>query len=80
VYLSVNAVASIAIALYPFLPQSAEKIWGQLGLPGKVTDKTWKEISEILIKPSHKLGEISPLFAKVEDADIKKRKEKFEAK
>jgi methionyl-tRNA synthetase len=62
------------------LPQSAEKIWGQLGLPGKVTDKTWKEISEILIKPSHKLGEISPLFAKVEDADIKKRKEKFEAK
>ena len=80
VYLSVNAVASIAIALYPFLPQSAEKIWGQLGLVGKVTDRTWKEISELLIKPSHKLGDVLPLFAKVEDADIKKRKEKFDSK
>jgi methionyl-tRNA synthetase len=77
VYLSVNAVCSIAIALYPFLPKSAEKIWQQLGLSGKITDKQWSDISEISIKMSHRLGEISPLFARVEDADIKKHKEKF---
>ena len=77
VYLSVNAVGSIAIALYPFLPTSSEKIWGQLGLSGKIMDKSWNSISELMLKPSHKLGDVSPLFAKVEDADIKKRKEKF---
>jgi methionyl-tRNA synthetase len=77
VYLSVNAVGSIAIALYPFLPSSAEKIWSQLGLSGKITERQWKTISEMLITPSHKLGDVSPLFVKVEDADIKKRKEKF---
>ncbi len=80
VYLSVNAVRSISIALYPFLPKSAEKIWQQLGLSGKVTDNKWKYISEISLKPSHKLGDITPLFARVEEEDIKKRKEKFEAK
>jgi methionyl-tRNA synthetase len=77
VYLSVNAVGSIAIALYPFLPTSSEKIWGQLGLSGKITDKSWNSISELMLKPSHKLGDVSPLFAKVEEDDIKKRKEKF---
>lgn len=77
VYLSVNAVCSIAIGLYPFLPQSAEKIWQQLGLSGKITDKSWVSVSEISLKPSHQLGQITPLFAKVEDADIKKHKEKF---
>ncbi|MFY9301094.1 MAG: methionine--tRNA ligase [Candidatus Nitrosotenuis sp.] len=80
VYLSVNAVRSISVALYPFLPKSAEKIWQQLGLSGKVTDNAWQSISEILVKPEQKLGEISPLFARVEEADIKKHKEKFEAK
>lgn len=77
VYLSANAVASISVALYPFLPSSAEKIWKQLGLSGKIAEKSWDSISELMLKPSHKIGEISPLFAKVEDEDIKKRKEKF---
>ncbi|MGQ0772362.1 MAG: class I tRNA ligase family protein, partial [Nitrososphaerota archaeon] len=80
VYLSVNAVCSIAVALYPFLPQSAEKIWRQLGLPGEAKNTPWKSISEISLKPLHKLGDVSPIFAKVEDADIKKHKEKFETK
>jgi methionyl-tRNA synthetase len=80
VYMSVNAVRSISIALYPFLPKSSEKIWQQLGLSGKVTDNQWGSISEVSVKPSHKLGDISPLFTRVEDEDIKKRKEKFETK
>lgn len=80
VFLSVNAVHSIAIALHPFLPKSAEKIWQQIGLSGKVAEKQWREISEVLVKPSHKLGDIAPVFAKIEEEDIKKRKEKFETK
>ncbi|HXG73427.1 MAG TPA: methionine--tRNA ligase [Candidatus Nitrosotenuis sp.] len=77
VYLSVNAVCSISVALYPFLPTSAEKIWKQLGMSDKITKHSWSSISDLKIKPSHRLGDVSPLFARVEDADIKKYKEKF---
>jgi methionyl-tRNA synthetase len=80
VYYSINAVCAISIAMCPFLPASAQKIWSQLGMPGKAAEKSWNSVSELTIKESHELGDVSPLFAKVEDADIKKRKEKFETK
>ena len=79
-FLTANAVYSIAIALQPFLPKSAQKIWEQLGMNGKVSDKHWNSISGLELKSGHVLGEITPIFARIEDADIKKRKEKFETK
>jgi methionyl-tRNA synthetase len=80
VFLAANAVYSISITLCPFLPKSAQKIWEQIGMGGNAKDKPWKAISEIELQSGHKLGEITPIFARVEDADIKKRKEKFETK
>ena len=77
VFLSVNAVRSMAIALYPFIPESAQKIWSQLGLPDNVSEQKWDSISEITIKNEHSLGAPSPLFAKVEPSDIKIHKEKL---
>ncbi|HEU04431.1 MAG TPA: methionine--tRNA ligase [Nitrosopumilus sp.] len=77
VYLSVNAARSIAIACYPFMPKSAQKIWLQLGLDGNVSEQSWDSISEILIQANHQLGTPSPLFAKVEESDIKNYKQKL---
>jgi len=77
VYLSVNAARSIAIACYPFMPKSAQKIWLQLGLDGNVSEQSWDSISEISIKANHQLGTPSPLFAKVEESDIKNHKQKL---
>jgi methionyl-tRNA synthetase len=77
VYLSVNAVHSLAIALYPFIPESAQKIWSQLGLDGKVSEQKWDSISELSIEEGHTLGTPTPLFEKVEESDIKKQKEKL---
>ncbi|HII04331.1 MAG TPA: hypothetical protein HA350_06065, partial [Candidatus Nitrosotenuis sp.] len=51
-----------------------------LGMNGKVSDKHWNSISGLELKSGHVLGEIIPIFARIEDADIKKRKEKFETK
>ena len=50
VYLSVNAARSLAIALFPFLPESAQKIWVQLGLDGKVNDCVWSDLSLLGIR------------------------------
>lgn len=75
VYLSVNAVRSLAIALYPFIPESAQKIWSQLGLEGNVSEQRWDSISEITIQSGHDLGTPTPLFNRVEESDIKNHKE-----
>ncbi|HET6517120.1 MAG TPA: methionine--tRNA ligase [Nitrosopumilaceae archaeon] len=77
VYLSVNAARSLAIACFPFMPKSAQKIWSQLGLEGNVSDQSWDSISDISIHANHQLGNSSPLFAKVEEDDIKIHKQKL---
>jgi len=74
VFLSVNAARSMAIALFPFIPESSQKIWEQLGFTGKVNDNSWDSISDIGVKPGHCLGDITPLFVKVEEEDIAKYK------
>ena len=80
VFLSVNAVRSLAIAIYPFLPKSSQKIWGQLGLDGNISDKSFEEISDLAIKNGHKIGKIEPLFAKIEESIIEEQKSKLGSK
>ena len=79
IYLSVNAVRSIAIALFPFLPESSEKIWMQLNLAGKVSEQKWSSLSDLAVSANHKIGVSSPLFKKVEVTDIEKHKAKLGA-
>jgi methionyl-tRNA synthetase len=74
VFLSVNAVRSLAIAIFSFMPESAQKIWNQLGLDGTVNERSWSDMSILGISSGHVLGDASPLFAKVEESDIEKRK------
>ena len=77
VYLSVNAARSMSIALFPFIPEAAQKIWTQLGLEGKVNENKWNSLSSLEIRPGHNLGEVSPLFSKVESEDIEKYKKQL---
>jgi len=77
VFLSVNAVRSLAISLYSFLPESAEKIWKQLGISEELTKQSWDSMSELEIKPNHQLGSSSPIFEKVENSDIQEHKKKL---
>ncbi len=77
VYMSVNAVRSMAIALCPFLPSSAQKIWDQLGLDGTVSEQGWDAISKFGVLEGHKIGDPTPIFAKVDADDIKEYKKKF---
>jgi len=79
IYLSVNAVRSIAIALFPFLPESSEKIWTQLNLTGKASEQKWNSMSDLAVSADHKIGVSSPIFKKVEATDIEKHKAKLGA-
>ena len=77
VFLSVNAVRSLAVSIYPFMPDSSQKIWTQLGLEGNVSAQMFDQISSITIKQGHKLGSVSPLFEKVEESVIEEQKSKL---
>jgi methionyl-tRNA synthetase len=65
-YVSANAVQSLAIILEPFIPNSAERIWDQLGLDNNVHNQNWSRASRIDMSAHHKIGEIQPLFQKIE--------------
>jgi len=70
-------VRSLAIAIYPFMPDSSQKIWVQLGLEGSVSAQMFDQISNITLNQGHKLGSVSPLFEKVEESVIDEQKSKL---
>jgi methionyl-tRNA synthetase len=77
IYLSVNAVRSLAIAIHSFLPKASQQIWLQAGMDGNVSEINWNETSKISLKPGHKIGKVEPLFAKIEPSVIDEQKTKL---
>jgi methionyl-tRNA synthetase len=63
-YLGANLVRSLAILLEPFIPGSAERIWGFLNLPGSVHGQKWGSAAELSVKAGHSIGRPKPLFKK----------------
>jgi methionyl-tRNA synthetase len=76
-FISINAVRSLSILLAPFIPLSAEKVWEQMSLEGNVHEQNWKTIGSILLNPGHKLGDIEPIFKKLDTDKIKEQENKL---
>ena len=80
VYVSVNAVRSLAVLLEPFIPFSCEKIWAQLklGSGGGVHQQGWESAKDIKAIPAgHELGKVEPIFRKIEAKEIEQWKNKL---
>jgi methionyl-tRNA synthetase len=79
VYVSVNAVRSLAVLLEPFIPFSCEKIWSQLKLgSGSVHQQVWESAKDIRAIPAgHELGKVEPIFRKIEAKEIEQWKNKL---
>lgn len=69
-FISANGVHSLGILLAPFIPKSAERIWSQLAMEGQVHNQGWDLASEIAVPANHKIGDIRPLFEKIEKSRI----------
>jgi len=76
-FVSINAVRSLSILLEPFIPFSAEKIWQQISLEGNVHEQKWNAIGAITLKAGHILGNIQPLYKKVDEVKIKEQVNKL---
>jgi methionyl-tRNA synthetase len=78
IYLSVNAVRTLAILLEPYIPFSAEKIWQQLNQPGSIHQQNWDSASQLLIESGHPINQPTTLFKKIEDETIQKQRKKLQ--
>jgi len=77
-YLSANAVRTLAILLEPYIPFSTESLWQQLNLEDSVHKQNWDSASELKILSRHQINQPKVLFKKIQDEDIKKEKEKLQ--
>ena len=77
-WISTNAVRSIAILLFPFIPLSAQKIWKQLAIPEDLAVQDWYSASEFRVPQSHNIGDdIIPIFKRIERVEIENKKAAF---
>lgn len=73
-FLSINAVKTIAILLDPYFSFSLEKLWRQLNIKNS---RSWNLASIIDVNPSHKISKPEILFKKLEYKEIQKQKDKL---
>ncbi len=66
-YVCSNIVGTLSVLMEPFMPHSAEETRKMLGLTKK---PGWDKAGEPLLKGGHRLGEIKPLYPKIEDEEI----------
>jgi methionyl-tRNA synthetase len=66
-YTAAESLRIICAWLYPVMPESARKIWAQLGMPegiehARVADLHWGRL-----KAKQKVGDVTPVFPRVEE-------------
>ncbi len=66
--------------LAPVLPESVEKIWAQLGMSGKPEDLRFDTLDWGQIPEGQKIGEISPVFPRIEVKEATERMRVLEEK
>jgi methionyl-tRNA synthetase len=65
-YTAAEALRIATALLGPVLPQSAPKIWAQLGLPGPLDDIRFESLSWGQLPAGQKIGEIAAVFPRIE--------------
>ncbi|HUS04926.1 MAG TPA: methionine--tRNA ligase [Bryobacteraceae bacterium] len=65
-YSAAEVLRIVTVLLYPVMPQSAEKIWKQLGMEAPLASYKIDQLRWGQFAGSQKIGEISPLFMRLD--------------
>ena len=68
-YNNCEALRVIAALIAPVVPNSADAIWKQLGLQTKASEATLEDLAWGLLPSGTRLGEVSPIFPRIEDKE-----------
>lgn len=66
IHIGVNLARALAIMAEPFMPFSSAELLRQINSKGD-----WKSAGELVIKAGHRIGEVKPVFRKIEEPEIK---------
>ena len=65
-YTAAESLRIAAALLSPVLPQSAPKIWAQLGMPESIESVRFETLEWGTLEPGQKIGEIAPVFPRID--------------
>jgi len=71
IFVCAQLVRALAILLTPFVPNTAQSIWSQVGLPGNVSGASWNEAGKPSLKEGLSISNPTPIFKKITDDQIK---------
>jgi len=77
-YTSAEALRIATALLSPVLPQSAPKIWGQLGMAESIEAVRYADLRWGQLAPGQKIGEISAVFPRIELKDAVEKMRELE--
>jgi methionyl-tRNA synthetase len=79
-YTAAEALRIVTALLAPVLPQSAPKIWTQLGMPGSVEDVRFDSLEWGQLPTGQKIGEVAAVFPRIELKDAIEKMNELEDK
>jgi methionyl-tRNA synthetase len=79
-YTAAEALRIATVLLYPVIPDSAEKIWSQLGMTEKLEDVQLAGLAWGQLAAGQKIGEISGVFPRIEVKDAVEKIKELEIK
>ncbi|HXS96027.1 MAG TPA: methionine--tRNA ligase [Candidatus Limnocylindrales bacterium] len=65
-YTAAEALRIVTALLAPVMPQSAPKIWAQLGMTDSIENVTYSKLSWGGLKPGQQIGEVAGVFPRLE--------------
>lgn len=69
----IDGLCKAAVMVYPYMPESAQKIWNQLGIHKDICEAKIDEILDWnLFEVGHKLGEATPIFPRLDLEELEK--------
>lgn len=72
------ALRVVSVLAYPVAPKSAQRIWEQIGLKGRVEEQQVGELAWMYLSPNTRIGKPEAVFPRVEKNEAMERMEAME--
>jgi len=77
--LCIECIKNLSLLASPIIPASAQKIWEMIGFSSTLAKGSWAQIHQTPVPLGQSLADPTPLFRKVEDAEIEEQVSKLQA-
>jgi methionyl-tRNA synthetase len=77
-HIAAQTVWAVTVFAHPIIPEATQRIWEQLGMPGKIADQRINEVKFGGLKPGTIIGKIEGVFPRADKKEILERIETME--